>query len=53
MRATSGTSDNTRVGDAFPALELTATSGQLVPIPDPAGNFVSTRTDEHVNCCHR
>jgi len=36
MRATSGTSDNTRVGDAFPALELTATSGQLVPIPDPA-----------------
>jgi hypothetical protein len=40
MHATSGTGDNARVGDAFPALELTATSGQPVTIPDPAGNLV-------------
>src|SRR5439155_21374917 len=38
--ATSGTGDKARGGDAFPTLELTATSGQLVTIPDPAGNFV-------------
>jgi len=40
MHATSGTGDQARAGGAFPPPELTATSGQLVTIPDPAGNFV-------------
>ena len=35
MHATSGTDDKARVGDAFPTLELAATSGQLVTVPDP------------------
>ena len=35
MHATSGTNDKARVGDAFPTLELAATSGQQVTVPDP------------------
>ena len=35
MHATPGTGDKARVGNAFPTLELTATSGQLVTIPGP------------------
>ena len=50
MHATSGTSDNARVGDAFPTLELTATSGQLVTIPDPAGNFVHLQLRRFAGC---
>ena len=50
MRATPGTSDNPRVGDAFPALELTATSGQLVTIPDPTGNFVHLQLRRFAGC---
>ena len=38
MHATSGTDDEVRVGDAFPALELAATSGQLVTVPAAAGD---------------
>jgi peroxiredoxin len=40
MHPTPGAGDQARLGDAFPTLELAATSGQLVTIPDPAGNFV-------------
>jgi hypothetical protein len=40
MHATSGTDDKARVGDAFPTLELAAASGQLVTVPDPAGDYV-------------
>jgi hypothetical protein len=36
MHATSGTDDKARVGNAFPTLELAATSGRLVTVPDPA-----------------
>ena len=50
MHATSSTSDNPRVGDAFPTLELTATSGQLVTIPDPAGNFVHLQLRRFAGC---
>ena len=50
MHATSGTSDSTRVGDVFPTLELTATSGQLVTIPDPAGNFVHLQLRRFAGC---
>jgi len=49
MHATSGT-DNARVGDAFPMLELTATSGQRVTIPDPAGNFVHLQLRRFAGC---
>src|SRR6516164_9741790 len=50
MHATSGTNGNARVGDAFPTLELTATSGQLVTIPDPAGNFVHLQLRRFAGC---
>src|SRR5438067_4679328 len=50
MHATSGTGDKTRAGDAFPTLELTATSGQLVTIPDPAGNFVHLQLRRFAGC---
>jgi peroxiredoxin len=50
MHATSGTGDNARVGDAFPALELTATCGQLVTIPDPAGNLVHLQLRRFAGC---
>jgi peroxiredoxin len=55
MYATSGTGDQARVGDAFPPLELTATSGQLVTIPDPAGNFVHLQLRRFAGCpiCNR
>src|SRR5207247_10268536 len=48
--ATSGTGDKARVGDAFPTLELIATSGQLVAIPDPAGNFVHLQLRRFAGC---
>jgi peroxiredoxin len=50
MHATSGTGDKARVGDAFPALDLTAASGQLVTIPDPAGNFVHLQMRRFAGC---
>src|SRR5437870_11552082 len=40
MHGTPGTNDEARVGDAFPTLELAATSGQQVTVPDPAGDHV-------------
>ena len=48
--ATSGTGDKARGGDAFPTLELTATSGQLITIPDPAGNFVHLQLRRFAGC---
>src|SRR5205809_6995761 len=50
MHATSGTGDKARVGDAFQTLELTATSGQLVTIPDPAGDFVHLQFRRFAGC---
>ena len=48
--ATSGTGDKVRVGDAFPTLELTATSGQPVTIPDLAGDFVHLQLRRFAGC---
>src|SRR5881392_4437792 len=50
MHATSDTDDKARVGDAFPTLELTATSGEPVTIPDPAGNFVHLQLRRFAGC---
>src|SRR2546430_17104276 len=50
MHATSGSGDKARVGDAFQTLELTATSGQLITIPDPAGNFVHLQLRRFAGC---
>ena len=45
MHAPSGTNDKARVGNSFPTLELTATSGQPVTIPDPAEDPDPSRAD--------
>ena len=50
MRATSTTGEKARVGDEFPTLELTASSGQLVTIPHPAGGFVHLQLRHFVGC---
>jgi peroxiredoxin len=50
MHSTSGTDDQARVGDAFPKLELAATSGQLVRIPDPAGDYVHLQFRRFAGC---
>ena len=50
MHATSGTDDKARVGDTFPTLELAATSGQLVTVPDPAGDFVHLQLRRFAGC---
>ena len=51
MRAYAATpSEKARVGDVFPTLELTATSGQLVTIPDPAGDHVHLQLRRFAGC---
>jgi peroxiredoxin len=50
MHATSNTTDNLRIGDAFPTLELAATSGELVTIADPAGNYVHLQLRRFAGC---
>jgi len=50
MHATSGTDDKARVGDAFSALDLAATSGQLVTVPDPAGDHVHLQLRRFAGC---
>src|SRR5436309_2444721 len=50
MHAPSASSEKARVGDAFPTLELTATSGDYVTIPDPAGNFVHLQLRRFAGC---
>src|SRR5260370_33472398 len=50
MHATSGTNDKARAGDAFPPLELAATSGQLVTVPDPAGDYVHLQLRRFAGC---
>ena len=53
--ATSASDEKARVGGAFPALDLTATSGQPVTIPDPQGNFVHLQLRRFAGCpiCNR
>jgi peroxiredoxin len=50
MHATSATNEKTRVGDAFPALNLAATSGQDVKVPDPAGDYVHLQLRRFAGC---
>jgi peroxiredoxin len=42
--------DKSRVGDLFPTLELTATSGQLVTVPDTAGDYVHLQLRRFAGC---
>jgi peroxiredoxin len=55
MHATSGIDGKARVGDAFPAMELAAASGQLVTVPDPAGDHVHLQLRRFAGCpiCNR
>jgi peroxiredoxin len=50
MHATSGTHDKARAGDPFPALDLTAASGLLVTVPDPAGDYVHLQLRRFAGC---
>ena len=50
MHATSGTNDKARVGEAFPTLELAATSGQRVTVPVPAGDYVHLQLRRFAGC---
>src|SRR5438034_8135249 len=50
MHATSETDGKARVGDTFPTLELTATSGKPVTIPDPEGYFVHLQLRRFAGC---
>jgi len=50
MHATSGTDGKARAGDAFPALELAATSGQLMTVPDRAGDHVHLQLRRFAGC---
>jgi peroxiredoxin len=50
MHATTDTDHKARAGDAFPTLELVATSGQLVTIPDPAGDYVHLQLRRFAGC---
>jgi peroxiredoxin len=50
MHATSAAGAKAHVGDVFPRLELTASSGELVTIPDPAGDFVHLQFRRFAGC---
>jgi hypothetical protein len=50
MPTTSGPNDKARVGDAFPTLELAATSGQQVTVPDLAGDYVHLQLRRFAGC---
>src|SRR5436305_14298808 len=50
MHATSASSEKARAGDPFPTLELTATSGQRVTIPDPDGDHVHLQLRRFAGC---
>jgi peroxiredoxin len=50
MHATSGIDGKARAGDAFPALELAATSGQLLTVPDPAWDHVHLQLRRFAGC---
>jgi peroxiredoxin len=50
MEATSRKDDKAHVGDTFPTLELTATSGQLVTVPDPGGDYVHLQLRRFAGC---
>jgi len=49
MRA-SGSNNKTRVGGAFPTLELAASSGRQVTVPDPDGEYVHLQLRRFAGC---
>src|SRR6059058_2472845 len=50
MEATSRKDHKAHVGDTFPALELAATSGQRVTIPDLDGDYVHLQLRRFAGC---
>lgn len=50
MRTTSETVEKAQPGDPFPSLELTATTGQSVAIPDTQGDFVHLQFRRFAGC---
>jgi peroxiredoxin len=50
MQATSRNDDKARVGDIFPTLELIASSGQPVRVPDPDGDYVHLQLRRFAGC---
>ncbi len=50
MEATSRKDVKAHVGDTFPTLELAATSGQRVTIPDPDGDYVHLQLRRFAGC---
>src|SRR5438105_5600512 len=50
MHATADAGEQARMGDAFPGLERTAASGQLVTVPDPAGDYVHLQLRRFAGC---
>jgi len=50
MEATSRKDDKAHLGDTFPTLELAATSGRRVTIPDPGGDYVHLQLRRFAGC---
>jgi peroxiredoxin len=50
MNVTSRYGGKAHVGDSIPALELTATSGRRVTIPDPNGDYVHLQLRRFAGC---
>ena len=50
MEATYRKDDKAHVGDTFPTLELAATSGRRVTIPDPGGDYVHLQLRRFAGC---
>ena len=50
MHAPSGTDGKAQVGDAFPTLELAASFGERVRVPDPAGEYVHLQLRRFAGC---
>ena len=50
MHAISDTSEKVRVGHAVPRLEITASSGKPLTIPDPEGDFVHLQFRRFAGC---
>ena len=50
MHATSDASEKVRVGGAVPPLEITASTGEPVTIPDPQGEFVHLQFRRFAGC---
>jgi peroxiredoxin len=50
MHAASRKDDKAHIGETFPPLELTATSGQRVTVPDPDGDYVHLQLRRFAGC---